>query len=171
MAASEQGVAQSAGRYTLIPRVLCFITHGRDVLLLKGAPTKRVWPGKYNGIGGHVERDEGVRAAMLREVREETGLAVSDLRLRGVTNIDAGPAAGILMFVFTAHAAGREVAASPEGTPEWFPVDQIASLDLVEDLPVLIPKVLATPDGQAPFWAHYHYDGDRLVMEFEEGET
>lgn len=167
MSASEQGVAKSAGRYALIPRVLGFITNGDDVLLLKGAPTKRVWPGKYNGIGGHVERDEDVRAAMLREIHEETGLSVSGLRLRGVINIDTGETAGIGMFVFSARSAGREVTASAEGTPEWIPARRVTELALVEDLPTLLPKVLAMGDDDEPFWARYYYDReDKLVMEF-----
>ena len=43
------------GRYQVVPRTLCFIIHDDDVLLLRGAPTKRIWPNKYNGVGGHVE--------------------------------------------------------------------------------------------------------------------
>ena len=167
MAAKEQGVAQSGDRYALIPRVLCFITHEDEVLLLKGAPTKRVWPGKYNGIGGHVERGEDVRAAMLREIHEEAGLAVNDLRLRGVVNINTGEPAGIAMFVFSARSSGRQVTASPEGALEWVPFDRATELDLVEDLPVLLPRVLGMRDDEEPFWAYYRYDAaDQLVIEF-----
>jgi len=134
--------------------------------LLRGAPDKKVWPGKYNGVGGHVERNEDVRSAALREILEETGLAVSDLRLRGVVNIDTGEAAGIQMFVYTARAHGRDVKASNEGALEWVEFDRVGELDLVEDLPALLPRVLAMGDGEEPFAARYYYDeSGRLVIE------
>ncbi len=169
MAASEQGVAQSAGRYTLIPRVLGFITHGRDVLLLKGAPTKRIWANKYNGVGGHVEADEDIYTSALREMREETGLAVADVRLRGIIHVDAGQETGIIVFVFSARALGQEFKSSPEGTLEWVGQDRIKTLDLVQDLPELLPRVLAMQTDDPPFFARYHYDQhDRLVITFAE---
>lgn len=168
MPASDQGVAKSKDRYHLVPRVLCFVTHGQDVLLLKGAPTKPIWPNRYNGLGGHVERREGAAAATRREIREEAGLEVRDLRLRGVITIDTGEAAGIGLYVFTAEALRRETAASVEGTLEWVPVTRVAELNLVEDLFTLLPVVLAQPDGAPPFSATYHYDEqDRLVIAFD----
>src|ERR1700674_2038709 len=102
-------------RYSVIPRVLCFVTSGDDVLLLKGAPGKKLWAGKYNGLGGHVERGESVHAAARREILEESGLAVTDLRLCGVVTIDLEAQAGIGLFVFTAKTAGRQLRASAEG--------------------------------------------------------
>ncbi len=48
----------AAGQYTVVARTLVFLTCGSKVLLLKGAPTKRLWAGKYNGIGGHLEPGE-----------------------------------------------------------------------------------------------------------------
>jgi 8-oxo-dGTP diphosphatase len=163
-----------AGRYQVIPRTLCFITHDDDVLLLRGAPDKPIWPNKYNGVGGHVEPDEDIHSAALREIREETGLAVRDLRLRGVINIpvDAGNNTGILVFVFTATATKREVQPSEEGTLEWIPHDRLAGLDLVEDLPILLPRVLAMDADKFPFFAHYSYDKqDRLAVTFAEETT
>lgn len=157
------------GCYQVVPRTLCFITYGDDVLLLRGAPDKRIWPNKYNGVGGHVEPDEDVYSAALREVREETGLEARDLRLRGAINIpvDADNNTGILVFVFTAAAAARDVQPSAEGTLEWIPRDRLLELELVEDLPTLLPRVLSMDANDPPFFAHYRYDKqDRLVTTF-----
>jgi len=54
MPQSDQGVTRD--RYMLIPRTIIFLRRGDFCLLIKGAPTKRLWAGKYNGVGGHVER-------------------------------------------------------------------------------------------------------------------
>jgi len=167
MTKTDQGVDKSADRYKAVPRTLCFITHSDEVLLLRGASTKRIWPNKYNGVGGHVEADEDIYTSAAREMREETGLDVSDVRLRGILNIDVGQETGIIVFVFTAQARGRDVRPSPEGALEWVKQDRIAELDLVEDLPVLLPRVLAMRPDDSPFFARYHYDErERLVITF-----
>jgi 8-oxo-dGTP diphosphatase len=172
MPAADQGVSVSRGRYHLVPRVLCFVMAGDEVLLLKGAPAKKIWPGKYNGLGGHVERGEAVQAAARREIREEAGLEVTDLRLRGVVAIDTGEPAGIGLFVFTAQPApgwaAAPLRASDEGGLEWVPRRRVADLDCVEDLPGLLARIDSLEPGSPPFSARYHYDeAGRLVMEFE----
>ncbi|MDP3183744.1 MAG: NUDIX domain-containing protein, partial [Anaerolineales bacterium] len=67
MPASEQGVSRD--RYMLIPRTLIFLRRGDSVLLIKGAPHKRLWANKYNGVGGHLERGEDVLSAARRELQ------------------------------------------------------------------------------------------------------
>ena len=169
MGKNEQGLGASSHRYAVVPRTLCFILspEGDDVLLLRGAPTKRIWPNRYNGVGGHVEPGEDVYTAVVREVREETGLAVEDVRLRGVINIPVQDRRGIMVFVFTARAQSRHVTPSDEGTLEWVSRRRLASLDLVEDLPELIPRALDAPPGAPPFFGLYTYDeADRLVMQW-----
>jgi 8-oxo-dGTP diphosphatase len=168
MPATDQGVTQSRDRYKLIPRVLCFVTHGDDVLLLKGAPAKKIWADKYNGLGGHLERGEGAAAAAEREILEEAGLRVRDLRLRGVITIHTGEPDGIGLYVFTAQALGRDLTPSHEGALEWVPAAKVAGLDLVEDLFTLLPRVLAMRPEDPPFSASYTYDAqDRLVITFD----
>lgn len=159
MGQREQGIGASRDRWHVIPRTLCFVMHGNDVLLLKGAPDKRLWPGKYNGVGGHVERDESILEAAKREVFEETSLDVTNLRLRGIVNIDAGnPARGIALFVFTAHAPHRKVNPSNEGTLEWHPTDNLPTDNMVEDVGILLLHTLQ--NNELPFFAHYWYDND-----------
>ena len=169
MSKADQGIDVSLKRqrYTVIPRTLVFITRDDRVLLLRGAASKRIWANKYNGIGGHVERDEDIYTAALREVREETGLDVEALRLVGLINIDGDQASGILLFVFTAESPAGEPIASEEGTLEWVPRDQLTRFDLVEDLTTILPRALDLPPSAPPFFAHYRYDDqEQLVIRF-----
>ena len=168
MGRSEQGVEASQGRYQVIPRVLVFVLNGGDVLLLKGAPDKPIWADRYNGVGGHVEPHEDVYAAALRETREETGLQVHALRFEGLVNIDVGSATGIMLAVFTARSASRQTVPSAEGTLEWVPLDRLADYDLVQDVPVLLSRILGRSAADPPFFARYSYaaQGERLQIEF-----
>src|SRR5574337_1284227 len=138
MGAKDQGADATTGRWLIIPRTLCFITHGSDILLLKRSTHKRIYPGRYNGVGGHIERDEDPLTGAIREMREETGLDLVNVHFRGVLNVDAGGVNGIMVFVFTAEATSRDFIDSDEGLLEWVSRDQINTLPLVEDLPVLL---------------------------------
>jgi 8-oxo-dGTP diphosphatase len=158
--ASEQGLQPD--RYQVVPRVLVFVTDGDDVLLLRGALTKRIWPGLLNGLGGHLEAGEDPLGAAIREVREESGIELRpiDLSLRAVISIDAGdPRLGILNFVFTATCSSRKVAASHEGGLEWHRKADLAALPLVGDLPWLLPRLFGDSDNGVLF-ARFFYDAD-----------
>lgn len=155
----------------LIPRVLIFITRGDSFLLIKGAPTKKLWANKYNGIGGHVERGEDVLSAAKRELLEETGLQTG-LRLRGTVSVDAGEGIGVGMFVFTGALGQTDVSAlspSDEGTLEWLSVSQLADRPVVEDVAVFLKKIFAMRESDPPFAARSFYDpSGRLQVEFAE---
>jgi len=172
MGANEQGANATEQRWLTIPRTLCFVFNGGDVLLMKRAAHKRVFPNRYNGLGGHVERDEDPLTSARREIREESGLEVRDLRLRAVYNIDAGAASGIVLFVFTAASDEREVCANSEGTLHWVAPSELAQLDLVEDLPELLPRLLAMQPDDVPLFVHVSYDaGDRIQMRFARADS
>lgn len=164
MKPDEQGTRE-LGKccYQAIPRTLIFVTSvnpddgEEEILLIKGAPNKRLWANKHNGLGGHVEVDEDILAAAQRELYEETGLDIPGLQMRGVVNIDtgrdeAGQRPGVLMFVFTGRSDTREVVTTAEGVPQWIPITMLENLPLVDDLYEVIPRALA---AGPIFFGHY----------------
>lgn len=173
MQADEQGVREPGRRrHQTIPRTLIFVTSRnpqtdeREVLLIQGAPNKRLWANRYNGLGGHVEAHEDVLTAAQRELAEETGLTLN-LTLRGVVHIDTGSdiqdagtnerRPGVMIFVFVAQSEQRAVHATTEGQPQWLPVARLAEYPLVDDLVEVIPRAL----GAGPiFFGHYAPQAD-----------
>jgi 8-oxo-dGTP diphosphatase len=84
--------------------------------------------GKYNGLGGKLERDEDIAAGMAREVREESGIEVMSMRLRGTVSWPGFGKNGEdwLGFVFIIDQwHGDPFATNNEGTLSWVPLARI----------------------------------------------
>lgn len=126
---------------TISPRVLCFIERDGQYLLLhrRRPPNAGVW----NAIGGKIEPGEDPFAACLREVSEETGLTISDPVLRVLLVITVrDPDELWVIYVFRAPAPAGEAVASEEGELRWVTTDEILSLRVPADLPLILPRIL-----------------------------
>jgi 8-oxo-dGTP diphosphatase len=151
---SEQGTIGNT-RYTVVPRTLSFILCGDALLLLRGAPSKRLWANRLNGLGGHLEPGEDPHSGALREIREESGLEPADLALCSVLHIagqDGHP--GVLLFVYLGHVTSRETLSSDEGRLEWHRLDALPWEEMVSDLPELLPRLLQS-SGQTMLYGVY----------------
>jgi 8-oxo-dGTP diphosphatase len=156
---SDQGLDQV--RYQVVPRVLIFLFDQQNrVLLLKGSPQKRLWAGLYNGIGGHIEAGEDILEAAQRELFEETGISDLSLDLCGQIMVDVSPQVGVAIFVFKGEYHGTSLSPSDEGMLAWIDLVVLDSLQLVEDLPALLPKIAVHEPLSQMIIAKYNYDGE-----------
>lgn len=118
--------------------VLCLVQNGESYLLQDRV--KENWKG-YTLPGGHIESGESVVDAVIREMKEETGLTVLNPRLCGVKQfpIEGGR---YLVFLFRADEFEGELASSEEGMMHWVRKEELSSVNLVEDFNELLQVML-----------------------------
>jgi 8-oxo-dGTP diphosphatase len=136
---------------------LSFLCNGGDVLLQRHPESSDRFAGLWNGIGGHVEPGECIEAAARRELREEAGLEVASLGLRGVVHESGLLGHAHVLFLFVADSRERRAVSAAGVELAWHPIAQIESLPAVRDVATLLPRALA---ATAPFFATQSFDGD-----------
>jgi 8-oxo-dGTP diphosphatase len=120
--------------------------------------------GKYNGLGGKLERGEDAAAGMRRELAEEAGLEVLGMRLRGTLNWPGFGRGGEdwFGFVFVIDDwRGAPPAANVEGTLEWIRIDSLHDLPLWEGDRRFLPLVF--DDDPRPFHGVMPYRDGRML--------
>lgn len=152
-------------RYQVVPRTLILVFQGDEVLLQQGSPTKKIWAGYYNGLGGHVERGEDALSAARRELMEEAGLECTDLHLCGTVMIDVEERNGIMLFVMTGNEIKGKINDSEEGSLHWINVNGFDQINVVEDIPEIVIRIRNSLGKGEIFHAHYGYDenGKRMT--------
>jgi 8-oxo-dGTP diphosphatase len=84
--------------------------------------------GKYNGLGGKLERDEDIAAGMIREIREEAGIDVLAMTLRGTVSWPGFGKNGEdwIGFIFLiTEWDGKPHTKNEEGDLRWVPLKQL----------------------------------------------
>ena len=135
--------------------VLCLITDGDKVLLQNRV--KNDWKG-YTLPGGHVEAGESFVDAVIREMKEETGLDIYKPKLVGVKQfpIDNGR---YIVFLFKTTEFTGNLQSSDEGKMEWVSRSNLNKVDAVEDL----EELLNVMDNDALTEFQYIVDGDNWI--------
>ena len=118
--------------------MLCLLRRGNEVLLQNRI--KKDWSG-YTLPGGHVEPGESFVDACIREMKEETGLDISDVRLCGLKQFPDGDSRYIV-FLFTAESFSGELRSSAEGKMEWVDIRKLEEYNTVSDLRELLDVML-----------------------------
>lgn len=127
--------------------------------------------GKYNGLGGKMERQEDILSCLKREVSEESGLVCEDATLRGTVNWTGFGRKGEDWFGFIYRIdrfSGELQDSSEEGDLQWCRLDELHLLPMWEgdkyfldmvfdDDPRMFHGVMPYRDGRPLSW-HYSRD-------------
>lgn len=152
--------------YTPIVATLGYVLspdHSQVLMIHRNSRADDQHLGKYNGLGGKLDRDEDALAGMVREIREEAGIECTALTLRGTLNWPGFGKNGEdwLGFIFLITAfTGTAHAGNHEGTLEWVPRDRLMELPMWEGDRHFLPLVF--DDDPRPFHGVMPYRDGRM---------
>lgn len=121
--------------------VLCLIQNDDKILLQNRA--KNDWQG-YALPGGHVEPGESFVDAVIREMKEETGLDIIKPRLAGVKQFPIKNGRYVV-FLFKATEFTGTLKSSEEGEIEWIDYRHLSEIKAVDDFYDLL-RVINDPN-------------------------
>jgi 8-oxo-dGTP diphosphatase len=114
-----------------------FIRPDGKILLGLRAPSKKVWPRHWDTIGGHVEDDESLDDALVREAREEVGVTPTRFRLIATVGERQPEIYGDALhhvYAVTAWQGGNPANICDEHTElKWFSVSEMRGLKNIVD--------------------------------------
>ena len=146
---------------------LVYAIRGDEVLLHRRVkdPNKGLWVAP----GGKLEPDESPAECAIREMREESGLAVSELSLRGImTEVSPRPDYQWLTFIFAATRWSGDVAPAPGvGEFRWVRAADVFALEIPPTDRIFFARVLRLADP--PFQLKFTYDAELRITRMDEG--
>ena len=139
--------------YKMRQTTLCYIDNGDSYLMLhRVKKANDASHGKWIGVGGKCEADESPDECMLREVREETGLEITEWHYRGIVTFisDTWPNEYMHLFTATAWNGEPDMSIDDEGTLAWIPKSDLMNLNLWEGDRIFLRLLL---DESQPFFS------------------
>lgn len=121
--------------------VLCLLEDGDKILLQNRV--KKDWRG-YALPGGHVEPGESFVDAVIREMKEETGLTVISPKLVGVKQFPTENGRYVVLLFKATEWLGN-LLSSDEGQMEWIKYERLSEIRTVDDFDDLL-RVINSPE-------------------------
>ena len=154
----------------MINTTLCYIQQGDCYLMLHRVKKQNdVNHDKWIGIGGKFEDKESPEDCLLREVREETGLTLTDYQYRGLVTFISSEWPTEYMHLFTAHGFTGTLKECDEGVLEWVPKARLLELPHWEGDAIFLD--LIDREDQPFFSLKLRYVGDVLAEAVLDGTT
>ncbi len=136
---------------------LCYIRkNGKTLMIYRNKKENDYHEGKWNGVGGKFEIGENPEECATREVKEETGLSVKSLKMKGFIsfpNFDGKNDWHVFLFIIDDFEG--EIIDSNEGELHWINDEDITNLNLWDGDKIFIPWL----EQEKFFSAKFIYEG------------
>lgn len=144
-----------------------FVVKDGKVLMLKRSPHRAFAPNFVHPPGGKLEKNEDALSGAERELMEEAGLTVKNIR-HGATILEIVPHKELpvnwLIYHFVGEYASGELATTEEGEFVWLLPEEIPDQLLYPSVRETIRAILDRSAG--PVFAKFEYDADgNLIQE------
>ncbi|QQG44029.1 MAG: NUDIX domain-containing protein [Candidatus Roizmanbacteria bacterium] len=152
----------------IIVTVECFVKKDGKYLMLHRNKNKKIMPDVWMAPGGKREFNEGLFECARREIQEETGLTIKNLRVKSTGNAYLKDLDQELYFHFViADFESGELKQNPEdGEFVWLFPDEISKLDnLLSEIHYVLPYLFSDDDKVVSYKAVY--DKGNNMVEFE----
>lgn len=150
-------------------QIICaniFIRKDDKYLVLRRSPLKKYAPGVIHPVGGKVDIGENPYQTAVREVQEEAGVTVKNMRLEAVIQ-EIKPVKNEpynwLIFHFSADYDEGEVITTEEGDLIWLTADEIKNEKLFPSVKVIIDHILNREKGTVFTTLEYDEEKQNVV--------
>ena len=145
----------------MINTTLCYIIReGKCLMLHRTKKENDLNQDKWIGVGGKFEDKESPEDCLLREVREETGLTLTQYQYRGLVTFVSDRWPTEYMHLFTADGFTGGLRECEEGVLEWLPRERLLEIPHWEGDAIFLDLIWR----DAPFFSlKVCYEGDRLA--------
>ena len=145
----------------MLNTTLCYIEKDNKYLMLhRVKKVNDLNHDKWVGIGGKCIENETPDECLLREVKEETGLTLTEYRLRGIVTFLSDKWEGEYMYLYTATDYTGEMIECDEGNLEWVDIDKVCDLPIWEGDKLFFEELRR---DRGFFTMMLRYEGDDLA--------
>lgn len=120
---------------------LCYVQKDNKTLMLyRNKKENDYHEGKWNGLGGKFELGESPEDCAIREIKEEAGLTVKNLIMKGFITFPLFDGKDDWhVFLFVIDKFEGDLIDSPEGELDWIDNDKLSEINLWEGDKIFIP--------------------------------
>ncbi len=140
---------------------LCYVKkEGKTLMIHRVKKERDFHEGKWNGLGGKFEQGETPEECAVREIKEEAGLDVKSLKMKGFITFPMFDGKDDwFVFVFVIDEFTGELIDSPEGNLEWIPDEKLLDLNLWDGDRIFLPWL----EDDKFFSAKFVYEDKKFI--------
>ncbi len=141
---------------------VCYLCENNKMLMLyRNKKDNDINLGKWIGVGGKVNPKETPTKAALREFKEETGLTLKNINLRGIVMFNSDIYEEEMIFVYSSTSYSGTLKQCNEGTLSWIENDKVLNLPMWQGDHYFLPLLL---DGSPFFELSLQYHEEKCTL-------